>query len=262
MVLLKKTVSYLFFFLLVMAPYTALAGKRPVSVEIKGEKAEATYLKGSVFQVRNDLPTGPSFSRGDFLDQGNRFLTDKKSRIELKLPDDSFLRFGERTTFELVSVEFDEKTKQHFINVSMILGKTWANVSKLIGKRRRFEISTRTAVCGVRGTVYRINVKKDDTVIVKVYWGEVLVKSKARADVAQQAGKSMKPSKVLGPQPIAGPRPVSMEEWTYIVKSMQQITIRPDGTATKPFRFSAEADSNDWVRWNKERDEIIRGSQK
>jgi hypothetical protein len=258
MVLLKKTVCCIFLFLLVMAPFTVLAGKRPVSVEINGEKAEATYLKGVIFQVRNDLPTGPSFSRGDFLDQGNRFMTDKESKIELKLPDDSFIRFGERTTFELVSVAFDEKTKQHSIDVSMILGKTWANVSKLIGKRKRFEITTRTAVCGVRGTVYRVNVKKDDTVIVKVYWGEVLVKNRAKADTAQQAVKSMKPSKVLGPQPIAGPRPVSMEEWTYIVKSMQQITIRPDGTATKPFKFSAEADSNDWVRWNKERDEMIR----
>jgi len=45
-----------------------------------------------------------------------------------------------------------------------------------------------------------------------------------------------------------------MEEWTYIVKAMQQIVVNPDGSTTKPFRFSPEADLNDWVRWNRERD--------
>ena len=53
---------------------------------------------------------------------------------------------------------------------------------------------------------------------------------------------------------IAGPHPVSMEEWTYIVKSMQQIFIRPDGTPAKPMPFLAIEDINDWVRWNQERD--------
>jgi hypothetical protein len=45
-----------------------------------------------------------------------------------------------------------------------------------------------------------------------------------------------------------------MEEWTYIVRAMQQIVVRPDGTAEKPVVFSVEADSNKWVRWNQERD--------
>ena len=64
----------------------------------------------------------------------------------------------------------------------------------------------------------------------------------------------MKPIRVLGPHPVAGPHAVSMEEWTYIVKSMQQIIIRPDGTPTKPMPFLAGEDLNDWVRWNQERD--------
>ena len=242
--------------LAVLHPSLLSAEKSPVKVDMVGEKAEATYVKGGVFQIQNDLPTGPSLRKGNMLFQGNRFATEKASRIELKLPDDSYLRFNEKTVFLLSSLGFDEK-KGRSVSVRMMLGKTWANVSKLVAKGGRFEIETKTAVAGVRGTVYRVNVQEDDTVIVKVYWGEIHLKSKPSDTDAgtQPAPRVMKPTRVLGPQPIAGPKPVSMEEWTYIVKAMQQIVVRPDGTATKPFRFSPEEDLNDWVRWNKERDE-------
>jgi len=53
----------------------------------------------------------------------------------------------------------------------MVFGKTWANVSKFLGEKGRFAVSTRTAVAGVRGTLYRMNVNKNNSVVVKVYWG-------------------------------------------------------------------------------------------
>jgi hypothetical protein len=127
-----------------------------------------------------------------------------------------------------VSVVLNEKTKKRDINVSMIMGKAWASVSNLFGGKGRFEISTKTAVAGVRGTTYRINVKKDNSAVVKVYQGEVVVS-----------------------------RRLNMEEWTYIVESMQQIVIRPDGTVTKPFRFTTKEDMDNWVRWNRKQDEKI-----
>jgi len=236
---------------------TAYGARKPVKVDIGGDKAKATYVQGEVHKTEDDLPAGAPLVLGDQLYKGNRFSTGEDARIELKLPDDSFLRFDEKTAFELTAVEYDPSRKKRSISVRMILGKTWANVSKMVSGEGRFEVTTRTAVAGVRGTVYRVNVQEDDTVIVKVYWGEILLKSKPAEASAPPTPKLSKPSRALGPQPIAGPKPVSMEEWTYIVKSMQQIIVRPDGTATKPFRFSPQDDLNGWVRWNKERDEAI-----
>jgi len=253
MLLSRKRMAQMLVVFLVSISGQAIAKQKPVSVDIKGEKAEATFIKGTAYQLEEGT-TGSPLAKCDFLHQGRRFSTGSASRIELNLPDDSFLRFGAQTTFELVSLGSDEKDREQSIDVKMILGKTWANVSKLVGRKRRFQISTKTAVCGVRGTVYRINVQEDDTVTLKVYWGEILVNSKSKPATAKPKAQSLKPSKVLGPQPIAGPRPIPMKEWTAIVESMQQLTIRPDGTMTKPFRFSPEEDSNDWVRWNKERD--------
>jgi len=244
----------LFFLFVLLFPFSAHAENKAVEIEIKGDMAEVTLLEGKVEVIKKGMIKSQPLTRGDYVAHGDRISTKKGSRIELKLPDNSLIRFDELTTFEIVSVEFDKKTKQRDINVSMVLGKTWANVSKMLGQKGRFAVSTKTAVAGVRGTVYRVNVEKDNSVLVKVYWGEVGVSSAPKPDTASQPQQIMKPTKVLGPYPVAGPHAVSMEEWTYIIKSMQQIIIRPDGTATKPMPFLASEDLNDWVRWNQERD--------
>jgi len=249
-----KSIVAILLLLLVFAPFSVQAENKAVEIEITGDMAEVTLLKGKADLVKKGVIKAQPLTLGDHVTNGDRISTKKSSRIELKLPDNSLIRFDELTTFEIVSVEFDKKTKQRDINVSMVLGKTWANVSKMFGQKGRFAVSTKTAIAGVRGTVYRVNVAEDDTVQVKVYWGEVGVSSAPKQDIASHFPQIVKPTKVLGPHPVAGPHAVSMEEWTYIVKSMQQIIIRPDGTATKPMPFLASEDLNDWVRWNQERD--------
>jgi len=108
----------------------------------------------------------------------------------------------------------------------------------------------------VRGTVYRVNVYGDDSAMVKVYDGAVEVNGSAK-QVSGTTSSSGPPAVVSGPQPVAGPHPVSMEQWVYTLKAMQQIIIRPDGTASPPFRFSYEADRNNWVEWNRQRDAAV-----
>ena len=47
-----------------------------------------------------------------------------------------------------------------------------------------------------------------------------------------------------------------MEEWVYIVKAMQQITINKQGGVVSMGAFkSTDKDENtDWVKWNQDRD--------
>jgi len=244
----------LFLLFVLLFPFSAQAENNAVEVEIQGAEAKVTLIEGKVEVIKQGMIKPQPLMLGDYVAHGDQITTKKDSRIELKLPDKSLIRFDELTTFELVCVDFDKKTKKRNINVSMLLGKTWANVSKRFGQKGRFAVSTKTAVAGVRGTVYRVNVAQDNTVQVKVYWGEVGVSSAPKPGTASQTQQIMKPAKVLGPHPVAGPHSVSMEEWTYIVKSMQQIIILPDGTPTKPVPFLASEDANDWVLWNQERD--------
>lgn len=249
-----KTALVLMVIWISLKPFLLQAQSRTVAIETAAGNAVITMLEGHAFLVKEDLTRIRSLARGDYVSRNDRVQTAKKSRIELRLPDESYIRFDEMTVFVLKSASYDEGKKQRDIDVAMVLGKIWAKVAGFLNREGRFAVSAHTAVAGVRGTTYRMNVNPDKSVVVKVYGGEVEVRGKKTQAAAAQAPIPGGPSVIQGPRPIPGPHPVSMQEWTYIVGAMQAISIQPDGTPSKPFRFSIEADRNDWVRWNMERD--------
>lgn len=257
MKLFLKNTLIVIFALLFLIPASWGAENKETAIQVESGKAIVTLLEGTATRRTKGTAGVHAISQGDFLFEGDRVETGEKSRIELKLADGSFVRYSEATTFELTSAAYDAPKKQRSISISMIIGKTWAKVARLFGRRGRFAVTTRTAVAGVRGTVYRLNVNKDNSVMIKVYWGEVVVKNQQKAQAGAQPEQFKNPTPVAGPHPIAGPHPVSMEEWTYIVTALQQINIRADGTVEKPFRFDIKKDINDWVLWNQQRDEAI-----
>lgn len=249
-----KTVLPLMLIGLLLKPGLSQAQSKSLSIDTVAGHTVITMLEGQAYLIREDLTRIRSLARGDFLKQNDRVQTEKKSRIELKLPDESYIRFDEMTVFVLKSAAVDGVQRQRDIDVTMILGKIWAKVARFLNKEDRFAVSAHTAVAGVRGTTYRMNVNPDHSVMVKVYGGEVEVRGKKAETAAGQPPRLQEPSAIQGPHPIPGPHPVTMEQWTYIVGAMQQIDIQPDGTPSQPFRFSVEADLDEWVRWNLGRD--------
>ncbi len=240
------------FLCLTFMVFPAAAGT--VKVDVGSGNAVVTALTGKALLTRAGVAQRVKLAPGVRLSAGDQITTGTGARLELKLPDGSFLRFDERTTFKLVSLVGSQKSRKRNISISLVVGKTWARVAKLFGKSRSgFAISTRTAVAGVRGTTFRMNVNEDNSAVLKVYGGEVEVKKKTEEAADAQAA----PPVFTKPVPIKGPHPVSMEEWVYIVKSLQQINISSDGIATKPFRFDIKADLNEWVKWNQMRDSEV-----
>ncbi len=222
--------------------------------ENKNAKATVSYLSGSAIFIKQKgtvVKKTKNLKKGGFLFAGDRIKTGKNSKIEILLPDKSYIRLAEQTIFEMKSVCFNETSNMRDISLTLIMGKVWAKVSTLFDFKGRFEINTKTAVAGVRGTTYRINAYKDTSAIVKVYKGEVEVKGK-KSSINNKKADS--PSKVSGPYKIEGPKSISLSEWVHIVKSFQEIIISADGSVTKPFRFSTASDTNQWVKWNSLRD--------
>lgn len=208
--------------------------------------ASVSFLEGSAFKSKNGKDWKP-LSKGDSLRVGDSVKTGTKSRLELTLPDGSKVRFSENTNFKVEASFFKDEARN--FGVKMFLGKVWAKASKA-KKDSRFEVKTANAVAGVKGTTYRIDVQEDTSSLVRVYDGEVVVGS---LPIGIE-GKGRKPKYVPGPTEVPGPHEVTMEEWSYIVKSWQQVTISPKGIASKPVSFTQEEDRDEWVAWNQEMD--------
>lgn len=124
--------------LLCVAP-TGFADE-PEVVEVKGGEVKVTLVEGNAYLLRKKAKLKQPLNEGDLLRHGDTVTTGDETRIELAVPDGSFLRFDEKTTFELISVGYDEQIKERDIEVHLALGKTWAKVAELVGCRGIFQI--------------------------------------------------------------------------------------------------------------------------
>jgi len=234
-----------------------VAAYRPLTVGIAGSgKVQVQLLEGAAWVMAESKPPWRTVRQGDVLQVGDEVQTGPKARLECLLPDRSCVRFADNCRFILVRLDA-EPAKPRDIRVQMAVGRAWANVAKAIGAKGSFEIATRNAVAGVRGTVYHLNVHEDKSVLVRVYDGTVVVIGGSKQTEAPPLVGP--PQKVAGPKSIPGPQKVSMEEWTFIIKAMQQIYVRSDGTAEQPHDFTAQEDRDAWVEWNLMRDAALKG---
>ena len=251
---MKSKALFLIAFLLFCGLSPAEA-KRPVTLDIGKGSATVSFLKG--FAEILDLGKGPwvSLKLNDALEDGDQVRTKEGAQMELRLADNSRLRFSGNSEFKIVRMEVGGPSTPRDVNVHVALGKAWASVSKTVGTKGNFAVSTDTAVAGVRGTVYRMDVEPDRSSLVRVYDGTVHVTGGGKA--AETPKPIGPPTRISGPTPIPGPHKVSMEEWTVIIKAMQQVRIGANGVPEKPRDFTEKEDRDDWVEWNKARDREI-----
>jgi hypothetical protein len=222
--------------------------------ETGGIDAVVVIIHGTARIYAKGATTGLPLKKGDHISKDQEIAIAEKSRIELKFPDGTVMRLSEKSRLRMNELAFNKQTDQKNVKVGLSTGKLWAKVRKLITPNSSVEVITQNAVAGVRGTIYRINVEDDKSAMVKVYDGSVYVSNPPR-DATQPINMVTMPHEVSGPHEIPKPvHEVSMEEWTVIVKAMQQITISPQGVASKPQDFDPKADADDWVIWNQIRD--------
>ncbi len=226
------------------------------------DQAKVTLLQGRADVLAKGTGEGKPLRVGSLLDRDDEVRTAEKSRIEIQLPDQSILRFDQRSQFKIKTLWFDDKEGGREVKVDMGAGKTWANVRKVFGSKKTFEVASANAVAGVRDTVWRMNVGEDRSTMIRVYEGTVEVYNPfVRAEVKPEEGGFQAPREVKGPQEV--PRPyqeVSKEQWEQIVLTqMMQVLVPATGRPETPASFTAQEDQKEeWVRWNQQRDKGIK----
>jgi len=178
-----------------------------------------------------------------------------ESRCEIKLLDGTIIRIGENTTFHFTEANIKEKLRQ--VKADLQAGEVWVNVPTTKNSKNSFQIKAPTAVCAVRGTVYRIDA--DSTTKCVVYDGTVSVGPISQwGKPLPRTGKSLQPYPVPGPSQVPGPYQVTLEQWQQIVKGYQ-IVVRADGKFSSEKVDEHQDAALDWVKWNKQLDaQVIR----
>jgi len=223
---------------------------------IPSHEAIATIVDGTAEILAKGADPAHALRKGDGIRKDQTVKVGDKSRVEIRFPDGTVMRLSERSRLAMQDIMYDNTTEGKNVKVNLTIGKLWANVRKLVTPDSKVEVRTGNAVAGVRGTTYRVSVDGDKSALVKVYDGTVYVANPPKdAATGRPAVQVSKPAEVSGPYAVAPAfHEVSMEEWTVIVKAMQQVTVSPQGIASKPQDFDARSDADAWVTWNQERD--------
>ena len=172
---MKKTIFFLCIMSFVLVGSQALAAKRIMDLKIGRGEAKVNVLEESAQILQAGKKAWRSLNMGDTLRGGDEVSTGSKARLELVLPDYSAVRFAGNSHFKVLQVDSGGDTVPRNMKFHVAVGRTWANVSKAVGKKGQFELRSENAVAGVRGTIYRMNVEKDKSALVRVYDGTVHV---------------------------------------------------------------------------------------
>lgn len=211
-----------------------------------------TFLAGDATRAPGAGGKAVKLAVGSAVRPGDVLETKRRTRLEVRLADESVVRLGPSSRAVVASATFGKTVEERNVSAKLLVGKVWANVAKAVGGDARFEVQTENAVAGVRGTTFRVDAAKDRSVVVKVYSGTVAVAQGALPRPGHEAGgKDAKPER----KEIAGPQEVSREQWEKIVTSMMQVRVSANGVPGEPETFAlADAGADEWESWNRSRD--------
>ncbi len=219
------------------------------------KKGIVTYADGQVRRKPSDIENWENAPVNTEVLNGDKVRTYRESRAELDLAQLDIIRLAPRTVIDVIKLYQETREKQVETEIHLESGEIWASVHE-IEVNTQFDISAPITAAAITGTHLRMKVDEDSSTQLKVYTGEVrITNAPQRNDLTP---RSLVPQEVNGPYEIPGPYEVTIEEWIYIVASMQQITIDRDGRVVSMGQFTSqdEDERDEWIIWNQRRDQI------
>ena len=202
-----------------------------------------TFLEGEVLvKIKPGVPEQQA-TLNLVVGPGSRLTTKDTGRLELTLPDESIVRLGPSSVYRIKLSRFQGINRRRF-TADLNRGRMWVNARRSpFSTSESFQITTPSAVVGIRGTTYDLIANPDKSAQVSVFEGSVGV-----APAPVEAGAAH--------EEIAWPVEISESEWEEIILGqLQRLNIGPDGKPAQPRAFSPDVDKDEWVEWNRNRDQ-------
>ena len=229
--------------------------QQPTPQTEAAKKGLFTVVEGSVKKKQVQDPEWIKAQVQSNVLGGDRVRTLLQSRAEMKLSQLDVIRLAPQTTIDIVKLYEETKEKKIATQIKVKEGDIWGKV-KSVDAKSSFEVSSDFAGAAITGTIFRIrqDSAKQETQL-KVYTGEVKI-SNALANLDSLPPKTLRPQRIQGPTQVQGPVQITMEQWVYLVRSYQQITIGPKGQikSSGAFKKTDREENDEWVKWNLQRD--------
>ncbi|MFC1853449.1 FecR domain-containing protein [candidate division CSSED10-310 bacterium] len=242
-------ISALFFLFDITSQYSFVLAD---TTETETDKSGViTYLEGSAQKKKAVNPDWIAAYVQSTVEMGDTMKTLQSSRAELEINWDTIIRLSENTVVDFVKLFQDVNKKFVAADVEVAQGEIWGSIDSL-SDDSAFSVGDTVARAEIRGTTFRYQ-HSDSGTKIKVYSGAVSVQAVRQVQGPTAVGA---PQEVSGPAEVSGPQEVTMEQWTVLVKSMQEMVITPDGAkpTVRDFDATESEEQSDWVQWNKERD--------
>ncbi len=189
----KSAFAALFGLVLILSAASVTAAD-PVMID--GIKVHATYkpgfgaavgrvmlVQGTVIVTHTGIPDGYRVTKELPLYKGDTLITRPRSRVRFKLNDGSIMTCASRTQLKINQSIYNKSKKTRSSFLSMNIGKARFWVTKMAKMRQaNFRVRTPTAVCGVRGSDWVMDVTPTTTQVTTLEDTQLEVLSLATPD--------------------------------------------------------------------------------
>ncbi len=234
-----KCLFYTFFisvFIFSLFPSNLYAKEKPVGIVV------AAFGKVFAKRVGIEKPV-PLHTKSDVFEK-DIIETKEGSKAKILLADDSIVSVGPLSRYQITSLKKDKKGL--FSSFSKLFsGKARVVVTGIFKEKySSYKWETKTAVIGIRGTEFIINVKAPEVTQVLTLTGKVLVRNliaKVVGEVIVEAGKYTEVYENLPPEPPRPAPPTLMEELKSATKVISTRTQASTTTVqTAPAKVKAK----------------------
>jgi len=190
-----------------------LAGVSPA--QMRPSQASIIYLKGKAEVQRSGERAWRPAELQMTVHPGDKLSTEAGAELEIRLDDGSVLKMKDKGLLEIDAMEKQAKPLTTITSLKLGLGRLLGCVRKLSSRESRFDISTPTAVAGVRGTVFAV-FAEDDSTGLDVLQGQVAVSGQVGREVLvgeKQSTVVAKRDSARSPVPLTAAKIAFMTAW-------------------------------------------------
>ncbi len=137
-----------------------------------GAVGRIVALSGEVHVQGQGIPAVAAV-RGDYLHEGDIVETGSEGNVRLLMRDKSVLALPSKSRLEIAAYQVHAEARQRQARLKVLAGRLWALVSQALHPDARYEVTSGTAVAGVRGTELVFDVADSGQAAVTVISGVV-----------------------------------------------------------------------------------------